>query len=218
MSKVALIAGASGLVGSSLVELLLNGAEYSQVISLQRGPSSLMHPKLKVIQIDFDALDAVSLPAITDVYCCLGTTIKKAGSKEAFKKIDYAYPLALAKLGASYGAKHFIIITAMGANSSSFIFYSKVKGELQDDLAKNQVIPEISIVQPSLLLGHRTDARVGEGIGIKIATTLNKFFHSGIGIQAADVAKAMYVIGTQYNKKGTQQYRSSELKKIAATQ
>lgn len=217
MSKIALIAGASGLVGSSLITLLLNGEEYSQVISLQRGPSNITHPKLSSIQVDFDALESVSLPEITDVYCCLGTTIKKAGSKEAFKKVDYTYPLSLAKLGARFGAKHFIVITALGAKSSSLFFYNKVKGALQDDLAKNEIISQVSIVQPSLLLGHRTENRVGEGIGITVANVLNKVFHVGIGIQSSAVAKAMYVIGTQYNKNGTTYYVSSELKKIAVT-
>jgi uncharacterized protein YbjT (DUF2867 family) len=217
MSKVALIAGATGLVGSSLLDLLLNGTEYSHVISIQRSASTMKHPKLSIIQTNFDAMDAVALPQVDDVYCCLGTTIKKAGSKEVFKKIDYAYPIALAKLGARYGAKHFIVITALGASSTSLFFYNKVKGELQETLAKNQTIPQISIIQPSLLLGNRSENRIGEGVGITFATVLNKFFRLGIGIQAKDVAKAMYVIGTQFNKNGLTCYHSTELKEIAAT-
>ena len=217
MSKVALIAGATGLVGRSLLDLLLNGTDYSQVISIQRNAPTMKHPKLSIIQTNFDKLDTVSLPQITDVYCCLGTTIKKAGSKTVFKKIDYAYPIALAKLGARYDAKRFIVITAMGASSTSLFFYNKVKGELQDNLAKNQTIPQTSIIQPSLLLGNRSENRIGEDIGIKFATVLNKFLHLNIGIQAEDVAKAMYVIGTQFNKNGLTYYHSNELKEIAAT-
>jgi uncharacterized protein YbjT (DUF2867 family) len=217
MSKVALIAGATGLVGRSLLDLLLNGEDYSQVISIQRSASTMKHPKLSIIQTNFDELDTAALPQINDVYCCLGTTIKKAGSKEVFKKIDYGYPIALAKLGARYHAKHFIVITAMGASSTSLFFYNKVKGELQDNLAKNQIIPQISIIQPSLLLGNRSENRIGEGVGITFATVLNKFFRLGIGIQAKDVAKAMYVIGTQFNKNGLTCYHSTELKEIAAT-
>ena len=131
MSDVALIAGATGLVGSSLLDLLLNEDRYSKVISLQRSQGTMNHPKLVIIQTDFTNLDAIVLPDVTDVFCCLGTTIKKAGSKEQFKKVDYVFPLALAQRAAKANARHFLVITSMGADASSIFFYNKVKGELE---------------------------------------------------------------------------------------
>jgi uncharacterized protein YbjT (DUF2867 family) len=217
MSNVALIAGATGLVGSSLLDELLNSDRYSKVISLQRGQATVSHPKLVIIQTDFTNLDELILPAITDVFCCLGTTIKKAGSKEQFKKVDYAFPLALAQCAAKANATHFLIVTAMGANASSFFFYNKVKGELEEQLAAFKGIPGISVLRPSLLLGKRIEKRAGESIGIILAEGLNSIFKTGLGIQAKDVSKAMYVLAKNPKHTGIAYYASSQLKEIAAS-
>lgn len=217
MANVALIAGATGLVGISLLDLLLNSDRYSKVISLQRGKATLNHPKLLTIQTDFTNLDGIIVPTITDVFCCLGTTIKKAGSKEQFKKVDYVFPLALAQCAAKAGAAHFLVVTAMGANASSFFFYNNVKGELEEQLATIKDIKTISVVRPSLLLGKRTEKRTGESIGIIIAEGLNTVFKTGLGIPAKDVAKAMYVLAKDPKHTGIAYYSSSQLKEIAAT-
>ena len=113
MSNVALIAGATGLVGGSLLELLLQNDHYEKVISLQHSQAILIHPKLVTIETDFTDLEAISLPTVTDVFCCLGTTIKKAGSKEQFRKVDYSFPLALAQRVAKANTIHFLVISAM---------------------------------------------------------------------------------------------------------
>jgi len=217
MSNVALIAGATGLVGGSLLELLLKDNHYEKVISLQRGQATLIHPKLVTIQTDFTNLDELILPNVTDVFCCLGTTIKKAGSKEQFKKVDYSFPLALAECGGKAHAKHFLIITAMGANASSYFFYNKVKGELEETLAAFKGISTISIFRPSLLLGKRIEKRAGESIGIILAEGVNKIFKTDIGIQAKDVSKAMYSIAKYPKQTGTTYYASTQIKEIAAS-
>jgi uncharacterized protein YbjT (DUF2867 family) len=217
MSDVALIAGATGLVGSSLLDLLLKSDRYSKVISLQRGHAKVTNPKLVTIQTDFTNLDSIILPDVTEVFCCLGTTIKKAGSKEQFRKVDYEFPLALAKLGAKAHAKHFLIVTAMGANASSFFFYNKVKGEVEQQLSVLTGIPAVSVLRPSLLLGKRAEKRTGESIGIVLAEGINNLFKTSIGIQAADVAKAMYALAKKSKQKGITYYASNRIKEIAAS-
>ena len=217
MSNVALIAGATGLVGSSLLDQLLNGDRYVKVISLQRSQATINHPRLVTIQTDFTNLDEMILPAVTDVFCCLGTTIKKAGSKEQFKKVDYSFPLALAHCAAKANAAHFLIVTAMGANASSFFFYNKVKGELEEQLAAIKNIPAISVLRPSLLIGKRSEKRTGESIGIILAEGINTIFKTDLGIQAKDVAKAMYVLAKDPKHTGIAYYSSSQLKEIAAS-
>lgn len=217
MSNVALIAGATGLVGSSLLDLLLNDNRYSTVISLQRNHAALSHPKLVVIQTDFTNLDEITLPEITDVFCCLGTTIKKAGSKEQFKKVDYTFPLVLAQRAARANAAHLLVVTAMGANASSFFFYNKVKGELEEQLATFKDIPIISVLRPSLLLGDRVEKRIGESIGIVLVQGINKVLKTDIGIQSKDVSKAMHQLAKEaVHKSGMSFYSSSQIKEIAS--
>jgi uncharacterized protein YbjT (DUF2867 family) len=216
MSNVALIVGATGLVGSAVLDLLLKSEHYSKVISLQRKQTTMTHAKLTTIYTDFSNLDALILPNCTDVYCCLGTTIKVAGSKKQFKKVDYEFPLAVAKRSIKMGAKHFLVVTAMGANSKSFIFYNKVKGELEDQLALLTDIRQISILQPSLLLGKRTEKRIGESFGIAVVNAINTVFKNSLGIQSTDVAKAMLLIAINSNKVGVCNYTSKQLKTLAA--
>lgn len=217
MSHVALIAGATGLVGSALLERLLNDDQYSKVISLQRGQALLTHPKLITMQTDFTNLDALILPDVTDVFCCLGTTIKKAGSKEQFRKVDYEFPLALAQCGAKAHARHFLIVTAMGANASSSFFYNRVKGEVEQQLAAFNSIPVISVLRPSLLLGKRVEKRTAESFGIVLAEGINTVFKTSLGTQAVDVAKAMMVLAKDSVPAGITYYASSRIKEIAAS-
>jgi len=221
MSKVALIAGTTGLVGESLLALLLEYNYYSKVISLQRGQAFFSHPKLVTIQTDFTNLEQMNLPQVTDVFCCLGTTIKKAGSKEHFKRVDFQYPLELAHLALKFGAAHFLIITAMGANEKSFFFYNQVKGEIENRLSELTLLPRLSIIRPSLLLGKRKEKRLGEGIGSNLAALLKPVMVGSLkkyqGIEATDVAKAMYAIATQSSAAGVKIYLSDELKNIAQT-
>ncbi len=160
--KTALVAGSTGLIGKQLVRLLLEDSSYETVIAISRKPIGIQHSKLKNIIADLATLHEHKDQLVADeVYCCLGTTMKAAGSKEAFRAVDYDYPLALAKLTYANGAKSFALVSSLGANADSFIFYNRVKGEIEkaiDDIGFDR----FHIFQPSLLLGDRTENRGGE--------------------------------------------------------
>jgi uncharacterized protein YbjT (DUF2867 family) len=160
MHKTALIAGSTGLTGSYLLEKLLTSDNYSKVVSLVRKPHPLRHPRLEQIVFDFDNPAEEHIKA-DHIYCSLGTTIKKAGSKAAFRKVDLEYPLSLARIAYRNGASRFSVITSMGSNPRSAFFYNQVKGELEEELKK---IPfeGLYIFRPSLLVGNRKEYRMGE--------------------------------------------------------
>lgn len=195
MGKIALVAGATGLVGGSLLDKLLKDDTYDKVKVVSRKQLS-KHDKLEVILVNnFDKLaDFEQKITADDVFCCLGTTMAKAKSKEAFRKVDYDYPVLLADLSLKNGARQFIIISAMGANKNSSIYYNKVKGELEQELL-NRPFRELHILKPSLLLGPRDEKRTGEDAAKKIYKVLNFAFVGPLkkykGIQADQVAKAM---------------------------
>ena len=194
--KNALIAGASGLTGTELLKLLLASPEYLNVYSLVRKPIGITHSKLKEIIFDFDHPETSlnSLTGIHDVFCCLGSTIKKAGSKEVFKKIDYQYPLDLACWSEKNGVRYFACISAMGADSKSSVFYSKVKGEMEGAIGKLN-IPSVYFFRPSLLLGDRKEKRGGEKLAIYfmkfIAPVMRGPLLNYKGIHVRKVAQAM---------------------------
>ena len=188
--KTALISGATGLVGSFLVKMLLNDGYYDKVKILVRKPVDLSHPALEQIIYDYENPDFEKLKA-DDVYCCLGTTIKKAGSKEAFIKVDFDYPLQIAQGTKKTGAQNFSIVTAIGSNSKSKIFYNRVKGEVEEKL---QEIPfrSLQIHRPSMLLGARKEFRTGEEIGKVFVRALWFLFPKRYrGIHASQVAACM---------------------------
>ncbi|GGK63120.1 oxidoreductase [Rufibacter glacialis] len=193
--KAALIAGASGLVGSHCLQLLLQSPRYSKVIAVGRTRLNLEHPKLQQVIVDFNDLEKHRHSLIADdVFCCLGTTIKKAGSKENFRKVDYTYVVNLAKITSTHFATQFLVVSALGADIHSRIFYNHVKGEMEEAV-KKLPFTAVHIFQPSLLLGDRQEVRFGE----KAAETLMKatsFLFNGPlrkykGIHAGTVAKAM---------------------------
>jgi uncharacterized protein YbjT (DUF2867 family) len=190
--KVALIAGYSGLVGTELLHLLLESDKYDKVIAIGRRATDFDHPKLEQRIVDFNSLGFND--SINDIFCCLGTTIKKAGSKEKFRLVDYQYPLNLALAGQQAGATCFNLVSAHGASSSSNIFYSQVKGDLEDSISSLNY-PKLEIVRPSLLLGERSEKRAGEDLGKIIMSALGFLFIGPLknikGIQASSVAKAM---------------------------
>ncbi|WP_181305971.1 oxidoreductase [Rufibacter sp. XAAS-G3-1] len=193
--KAALIAGASGLVGSHCLQLLLHSPRYSKVIAVGRKKLDISHPKLQQIIVDFDDLGKHRHSLIADdVYCCLGTTIKQAGSKENFRKVDYTYVVNLAKITAAHFAAQFLVVSALGADADSRIFYNQVKGEMEEAV-KKLPFTAVHIFQPSLLLGERQEVRFGEkaaevfmkGAGFLFNGPLRKYK----GIPAKSVAKAM---------------------------
>jgi uncharacterized protein YbjT (DUF2867 family) len=164
MKKI-LLAGGTGLIGSEVQNYLLDQDGILELHSLVRRPSGTSHERLFEHVVDFDHLEAIkSLEGLDTVFCCLGTTMKKAGSREAFRKVDYEYPLALAKLAKAAGATTFVLVSSMGANSHSAFFYSRVKGDIEDAIGKLHFKSTI-IVRPSLLLGDRNEKRLGEDIG-----------------------------------------------------
>lgn len=191
MKRKAIVAGATGLVGQELVQLLLQDHDYEEVTMLVRRPVELTHPKLQVNVIDFDRLKEADIPMEgADVYCTLGTTIKKAGTQEAFRKVDYTYPLVLGQMAESRGAKRFMIVTATGANASSRIFYSRVKGEIEEAL-KELGLGELHIFRPSLLLGDRGEFRAGERLMGVFAPLFKGPLRAYGPVQARSVAAAM---------------------------
>ena len=131
MRKTALLAGATGLIGSHLLPLLLASERYSKVIVVGRRALALTHPKLTQVITDLDQLQDVRLQLIADdVFCCLGTTLKQAGSKEAFYKVDFLYVVTLAALAAGNFASQLMVVSSMGADAESRVYYSRVKGEI----------------------------------------------------------------------------------------
>lgn len=176
--KKALILGASGLVGSRLLDQLMEDPEYDRVTILVRRVLPLSHPKLNQLPVEYERLDAYADAfAVDAVYCCLGTTMKKAGSKEAFRRVDLDYPVEAAKLARDHGVKQFAVISSTGAKESSPFFYSRVKGEMER-LLQETGLPELHIFRPSLLLGNRSEHRTGEAAAAAISRTL-PFLYSG---------------------------------------
>lgn len=195
MPRTALLLGATGLVGGELLTLLLADADYRQVTMLVRRNLPRTHPKLVQRVVDFKDLsrDADAFK-VDDVFCCLGTTIKKAGSQEAFRVVDYAYPLESARLAARQGAGQYLLITALGADAQSSVFYNRVKGEVEEAIGKLP-LRSLHIFRPSLLLGDRQESRTGEKIAVAVMKPLGFLLAGPLkkyrGIQARTVAQAM---------------------------
>lgn len=218
MGKTALIAGASGLVGQHLLHLLLHSEVYDHIIALVRSPLNKQHPKLIEHIVNFDKLEEHSaLFAVDDVFCCLGTTIKKAGSQEVMYRIDVDYPYSIAKLSQQQGAQQFLVVSAMGANANSSIFYSRMKGELEQKLA-TLGYPSLSILRPALLLGERNEVRVGERIGAIVAKGTTWLMAGPLkkykAIEGRQVAQAMLKIST-VEKNGVCIYSNEQLHQLA---
>jgi uncharacterized protein YbjT (DUF2867 family) len=170
MSSVLLL-GATGLVGGECLKLLLADAGFSPVRVLVRRPlsASIASGKLEVHVIDLERLDAQpALLSVDQVFCALGTTIRQAGSQERFRAVDYAIPLAAARLARQQGARHFLLVSSLGASRRSRVFYSRVKGELEAAVL-GLGFGSVTIVRPSLLLGDRAEFRLGEEIFKRLA-------------------------------------------------
>ncbi|PSR52127.1 oxidoreductase [Adhaeribacter arboris] len=199
--KTAIIAGASGLVGSHCLDLLLQSNRYKKVISIGRKLLPMEHPKLEQKLVDFEILESYhhSLMA-DDIFCCLGTTIKKAGSKENFYKVDFTYVIKLASITAANFASQFLVVSAMGADANSRIFYNQVKGKMEAAIKPLHFLG-VHLFQPSLLLGQRTEKRMGEQVAQAVAKVLPFVFIGPLRpykpIHARDVAKAMLYAAAQ---------------------
>ncbi len=194
-SMKVMLLGATGLTGGKVLEGLLASNEVSSVVTPVRRSLALSHDKLEQHEIDFDRLDQhAGLFAVDAIICCLGTTISKAGSRDQFRRVDFAYPLKAAELGRANGAKVFMLMSAIAASSSSTVFYNRVKGELEDAV-KALGYPCLSIYQPSLLLGEREEHRTAEALGMKAMPLINRVLIGPLerfrGIEVATLARAM---------------------------
>ena len=195
MPKTALLAGATGLIGSKLLPLLLASDRYAKVIVVGRRALPLTHAKLTQVVTNLDKLPNVRLQLIADdVFCCLGTTMSQAGSKEAFYKVDFLYVVTLAALTAGNFAAQLLVVSSMGADADSRVYYSRVKGEME--AAVRQVpFRAIHIFRPSLLLGERAQPRLGERVGAAALRLLRPLLRGPLlkyqPVSAAVVAAAM---------------------------
>jgi uncharacterized protein YbjT (DUF2867 family) len=209
-----ILVGATGLVGAECLKLLLADGAFARVVVLARRPLEgvAASPKLAAHVVDFEHLDAhADLFTADQLICCLGTTISKAGSKERFRAVDYGLPLALAKLGAERGVRHFLLVSALGADARSRVFYNRVKGELEDALAALP-LRSLSIVRPSLLLGERREFRVGERIAQRVAFLMPGKYAA---IRAGDVAAALVRLAKE-DVPGRRVVESAEMRAWAA--
>ena len=197
--KTAIVIGATGLIGSTLVKQILENPIYSKVILLLRKPLNISHPKLIQEVINFDKLD-ISKIVGDDLFCAIGTTLKKAGSKEAQYKIDCIYPYEIGKMAKANGVKQFILVSSVGANVESSNFYLKTKGELERKIELLGFQNFVSL-RPSLLLGDRQEYRLGEKIGTLLSNILSPLLFGSLrkyrGVEAFDVAKAMQLFANQ---------------------
>jgi uncharacterized protein YbjT (DUF2867 family) len=169
--RIALLAGATGLVGRECLRLLGNDERVAEVHALVRRPlpPESMGRRIRECRTDFENLhEHPDWFQVDWVFCALGTTIRQAGSEEAFRRVDFQYPLAIAQAARAGGARHFLLVSAVGANARSRLFYSRVKGELEDALL-GLGYPSVTIARPSLLLGERHEWRMGEEIAKRFA-------------------------------------------------
>jgi len=190
--KQAAVAGATGLTGNYLCQLLGKSDAYATVWALVRQATDLPEG-LSPLLVDWEHIEATPLNApLDEAFCCLGTTMKKAGSKEAFRSVDYDYVLAFARWAHTHGCRRFFVVTAMGANKHSVFFYNRVKGAVEEALAQIG-FESLYLFRPSLLLGQRRESRPVE----QISARLSVFFRPLIPpayrpVEAERVAWAMY--------------------------
>ncbi|MDT0584188.1 NAD(P)H-binding protein [Brumicola blandensis] len=197
----ALVLGATGLVGKALVNQLCNDDRYEIVICLVRAPLQRANyhdplDKIQAIVIDFDYLqDYQGYFSVDHVYCCLGTTIKQAGSQSAFRRVDFQFVHIAAQLTRAQRATSFVWISSVGANAKSKNFYLRVKGEVENAILSMPQLDNAAAVRPSLLLGQREENRFAENIGIRVASLLSPVMKGPLAkyrpVSAAQVAYQM---------------------------
>lgn len=171
--RSALIVGSTGLVGGFLLDHLLDDDLYRQVHALVRRPLDRQHPKLQQVVVDFDQLDGHDGAfEVDDAFCCLGTTIKNAGSQEAFRRVDHDYVVEIARRARAAGAQRFLLVSSVGADASAGSFYLQVKGETEEAVGALGY-PQLHIFHPSILTGPRQESRPAERLGILVSRLLS---------------------------------------------
>ncbi len=212
--RTALLLGASGLVGSHCLKALLARGEYQVVNAPVRRLLAWEHPKLVQHVIDFEHLDErAGLLKAEDIFCCLGTTMKKAGSQESFTRVDHDYPLEIAQLAARQGARQFLLVSALGADTGSRIFYNRVKGQVEEAIS---ALPfkAVHIFRPSLIMGHRSEFRPMELIVKALSPVLRLLMFGALRryrpIKAATIAEAMVGIALE-DRRGVNLFESHQI-------
>jgi len=211
-ARVALVAGATGLVGREVLAALLADNSYTSVHSVGRRALDLQHPRLVQHVVDFKALPA--LPKADDVFIALGTTIKVAGSQAAFRAVDFEAVVTTAAAAHAAGARQLGVVSAMGADARSAIFYNRVKGDMEEALARIG-FDSLVIARPSMLAGHREALGQPARLGERIALALSKFLKPLIpanyrSIQARDVAHAL-ITAVKTGQPGVQRLLSGRM-------
>lgn len=209
--RSALLVGATGLIGGFLLERLLASPRYTRVGVWVRRPLTRADVKLAERVIDFGKLEAETVDA-EDVYCCLGTTIKVAGSQETFRRVDFEYPVALARTAARDGAKRLLVVSALGADPRSSVFYNRVKGDMEAAV-KAAGVPATHIFRPSLLSGPRAEARLGERVGLVVGAVLGPLLGGYRPIHADIVAAAMLAVAAGEDPSAI--YESARIRALA---
>lgn len=217
-TRTALVAGASGLVGSQVLRLLLEDPTYGRVTVLARRELPLSHKKLEQRIASFDRLSQITdFPRVHDVFCCLGTTMKQAGSPDAFRKVDFTYVVELARVAVRHRASQFLLVTAVGADPQSRILYSRVKGEAEEAVRRLQ-FESIHIFRPSLIVGARAQSRPTERVAWLLSLLIAWAFFGPLAryrpIRAETMARAMVRIAREASR-GTHVYESREIRRHA---
>ncbi|CAM4154006.1 NAD(P)H-binding protein [Flavobacterium weaverense] len=215
--KTALVIGSTGLIGSHLLNILLESKEYSKVIAFTKRDLGIKNSKLVQHIIYFDQPETYSQLIVgDDFFCTIGTTIKKAGSQKEFRKVDFEYPKQFASFALQNNVTQFLIISSLGANAGSSNFYLKTKGEIQEYL-KATDFETVAVLQPSLLLGDRTEFRLAEKVGGFFMKVLSFVFFGNLKkykpIEGKTVAKALFTIAQRSNV-GFKIYESDMIQEI----
>jgi uncharacterized protein YbjT (DUF2867 family) len=217
-NKIATVIGASGLIGSLLLEQLVNDKNYTSIQILTRRTIPVNHSKIKLIIVDFNDKKAVSkaLEETDAVFCAIGTTQKKVkGDMTAYKKVDLDLPIRIAQIVADLKIPKFMLVSSVGASSKSNNFYLKIKGEVEA-FTKQLPIQQVGIFQPSLLLGNRKEFRLGERIAQVVMPLFNFLMPDKYkAIEASDVAKAMLGFAVT-NRQGHFTFQYTQMKELSA--
>lgn len=210
----AAIAGATGLTGQQVLNRLLDDGGFDPVLAVLRRPMHRSHPRLLEKAVRFDALDTLAPVSLDVAFCCLGTTIRKAGSKEAFRAVDHGYVLAFAKWARANGARHFLFLSSVAAALDSRNFYLRVKAETERDL-ELVGFEWLDIFQPGLLLGVRTERRPLERIAQPLAEALRFALVGPLeryrAVAASTVAAAMVARAKTPGEPGTRRFEWREI-------
>ncbi|MBN2165098.1 MAG: NAD-dependent epimerase/dehydratase family protein [Marinilabiliaceae bacterium] len=193
--KTVVIAGSTGLIGNLLLKLLIENSDYSKLICIGRSEPKLKSDKSIFIKSNYTDLNTIKLPTpIDELYCCLGTTIKKAGNKNNFRMVDYDSVIELGKWAQQFPMCRFVVISSVGANPKSSNFYLRTKGQMENTL-KQLKLHSLIILRPSLLLGHRNEFRFSEQIAQIIMPAFSALligkYKKYAPIKAISVANAM---------------------------